>query len=278
MNMETVVAHDGVPLRCRRHVGSVDHPWLILIVPFGLDLKVADAFFDHFGGNYNIATWESRLILSCPERKVAKDDFSTTKHVRDLFSLAEFSGIDCATVVGYCSGAGVALAAANNRPEKVKRLVLVHGEFAFLDDEACMTQVGTDIDSILPLASRGEDKAQFILDRVASLKRARSGDLPQDTDINLPFSSPRYLYRYALNYLAYRETGFERLGRAVSATTLVMAGEADRQTNVCSARRIGRVIQSAQVFIDKDADHYGILRPQSNTLKQIERFLLEEQT
>jgi pimeloyl-ACP methyl ester carboxylesterase len=265
--------HDGVTLRYRCSVASENRPWLVFVIPFGLSIEIADAFFDYFANKLNVVAWESRLILSLQDRKLSKQDFALENHARDLLSIADVMSIDNAILVGYCSGAGVALAAANLRPEKFQRLVLVHGEFVFLKDDSCMTQVGKDIDSILPIASKGEDKAQLILDRVASLQQRRGADLPAHLDINLPFSNRRYLHRYALNYLAYRESDFESLARGIDVQTLVMAGDADKQTCVASASRIGRTLRQARIFVDANADHYGVVRNRSNTLQEIDRFI-----
>src|SRR5688572_22849598 len=124
MKERAVLSHDGVTLQYGYCDDASDRPWVVLIIPFGLKLDLARPFFDFLKADYNIVTWEARLILAPPERQVGSGDLSVDNHVADLLTVLDDCRIDRAKLVGYCSGAGIALAAINARPDRFEHLVL----------------------------------------------------------------------------------------------------------------------------------------------------------
>lgn len=275
----TTPSHDGCTLRygyCNQASGK---PWIALVIPFGLKVEVARAFFDFFAAQYNVVTWESRLILASPARNISLGELTVENHVADLLAVLDAQSIDRATIVGYCSGAGIALAALKHSPHRFDDLVLVNGEYTLLREPACVTQFGSDIDRILTIASQDLRTAQVILDRMRSIlermsvdKQSPDGRAPP-AGIHLPFSQAHYFHRYALNYIAYRATDFTTLARGVRRRTLLIASHGDLQTNVASSRKIHRCIPGSQIWIEPDGDHYELLRDGSSTLNQVSGFL-----
>lgn len=283
MRDRTAPSYDGCLLQLGCSERAPGKPWIALIIPFGLKVEIARAFFEFFAADYNIVTWEARLILAPPERSIGTGELTVGNHVADLLAVLDACGVQRATLVGYCSGAGVALAALKAAPQRFDDLVLVSGEYALLKEPACVTPFGSDIDSILTLASRGVDTAQLILERMRSILEGMSsnkqsaGRSAPPTGINLPFSQAHYFHRYALNYLAYRSLDFVRLAWAVRRRTLLLAGECDLHTNVTSSRRIQRCIPGSQIAVIPEGDHYELLREQSSTLHQVRNFLFAAQ-
>ncbi|HEY0685564.1 MAG TPA: alpha/beta hydrolase [Steroidobacter sp.] len=279
MRERTALSHDGCTLRYGYCDQAPGKPWIALIIPFGLNVDVARAFFDFFAADYNILTWEARLILEPPERTIAAGELTIGNHVADLFAVLDACNVERATLVGYCSGAGIALAALEASPQRFDDLVLVNGEYTLLKEPSCVTQFGSDIDTILTLASRDLKTAQLILDRMRSIleemssgKRSSNGRAPP-SGIHVPFSKPHYFHRYALNYLSYRATDFLTLASAVRRRTLLISGESDMQTNVTSSRKIQRCIAGSKLRVEPNGDHYELLRHGSSTLAQVRSFL-----
>lgn len=270
MNVETVLSRDGVRLKYA-YCGLSNRPCIALILPFGLRVDVADAFFRFYQARYDIVTWESRLILDSPEREVRPEDFTITKHVYDLVSVLSACHVSRAFLVGYCSGAGVGLAAANRFPHLFSSLTLVHGDYMLLSDEACITPFSEDIDSLLSMSARSDAHARQVFDRVSSERPQVNKNLPQGLDT--PFSQLPYLRRYALNYLGYKATDFKKLARSVTHRSLLLTGNRDAQSNAESTRRIHGIMRNADIHVDPDADHYGILREDSKTLATIWNYL-----
>ncbi|WP_444997359.1 hypothetical protein [Aliikangiella sp. IMCC44359] len=273
MKTRLITSDDGVELKCAVSCSTDKKNWIVLIIPFGLKVELAQSFFDYFENDFNIVTWESRLILSEDETSLSGNEFAIENHIADINAIEKALNIEISTLVGYCSGAGIALAAANKNPEKYSQLLLVHGEFTLLGDKACVTQVGADIDSLLPIASMSPDKAKFIMDRVSMDNSNTATSLPENIDINLPFKNSNYLYRYALNYLSYRKVDFESLAKIIKHKTVLLTGDLDKHTNIQSTMKIKELIENSEIHIDPQADHYGIVREKSLTLEKIANYL-----
>lgn len=248
-----------------------NRPWVVFIIPFGLKIELAEPFIDTLSEHFNIVSWEARAILESADYELSNNELSVESHVEDLITILVDFGVEKAAIVGYCSGAGIALATANRFPEKVEFLVLANGEYTLLDDATCTTQYGSDIDSILPIAAESESTAQFIIERMPA---GKEDGIPVGMDV--PFSEPYILKRYAENYLNYRSTDFEDIAKRTTHKSFIFTSKGDLQANVNSSLRIHSFIERSEIFVDEFEDHYGVLRKDSTTIKKIKELLESE--
>jgi len=251
-------------LRYAHAISGPDKPWITLVIPFGLEVQMASPFFEFFASHYNVCTWESRSILEDSTRECDVAEFSIDDHVADLLAVLDVLNVDESILVGYCSGAGVALAAINLAPNRFEELVLAHGEYTLLSDAQCTTQFAADMDGLLCLAASSDTRAQLVFDKIQAERFDGGANRPAGLD--RPFSSVQFLKRYAKNYLAYKATDFMQLAREVTHPVLLLAGGRDAQVNVSSSRKIHSCMSGAKLFVDPDADHYGVLTSDSPTL------------
>lgn len=274
MMERSVRCRDGVVLRCATTDIRAKKPWIMLLIPFGLKQEIAESFFDFFEPQYNVVTWESRVILRADisEADEAKQ-LCIQMHVEDVNAVACSCDIESAYVVGYCSGAGVALAATKQYPNLVDCLILVHGEYTMLGDASCTTQFAKEIDSLLSLAAQDEEHLALVFNKIKGDRFEAEHNRPNGIDV--PFSELHYFRRYALNYLSYKSVDYPALAKEINHDALVMAGGLDLQANVMSSRKINECLPNSKLLVDPDADHYGILREDSNTLVNIWNYLGE---
>lgn len=273
MKTDNLTTDDGVTLTYAYSMENRNNPWIVLIIPFGLHVSMAEPFFEFFTPRYNICTWESRLILNNSDHACEVEDFSIENHVRDLFAVVDTLDIQEAILVGYCSGAGIALAAVNSAPNRFSELILAHGEYVLLDDMNYVTQFAADMDGLLCLAASSDKRAELVHQKIQSERLENDTHRPEGLD--KPFSDINYLKRYAKNYLAYKSSDFERLASDITHPTLLMAGGRDIQVNIKSSEKIRRAISDAEIFIDPEADHYGVLTENSSTLIAIWNYISE---
>lgn len=264
MNTGTILTADGVTLNYAISEQQKGKPWIALIIPFGLRVAIAKPFFNFFQPQYNIVSWETRLILSPDDQPTSPGAFELHRHVDDFEAVLVSCNIRRCVLVGYCSGAGVALGAANRFPQRISHLVLVHGEYVLLKEPGCSTQFAREIDGLLTMANTDENHLRKIFEKVKEERIDANEHRPQGID--LPFSELAFLRRHAQNYQAYKKTDFQRLARAVTHRTLLMTGKNDAQANVASTLKIKDAIPNATLHVDDAADHYGILRENSRTL------------
>jgi pimeloyl-ACP methyl ester carboxylesterase len=268
------VGSDGVSLHYAISEYREGKPWMALIIPFGLRVAIARPFFEFFQPQYNIVSWESRLILSADERPAPADAFELRCHVSDFEVVLTTCNIRQCVVVGYCSGAGIALGAANRYPHRISHLVLVHGEYVLLNEPGCSTQFGREMDGLLTMALSDENHLRKIFEKVKN-DRVDPGE-HRPKGIDLPFSQLEFLRRHAQNYHAYKKADFQKLARFVAHRTLLMTGKRDAQANVASTLKIKEAMPKAMLHVDETADHYGILREDSSTLVTLWNHLCEQ--
>lgn len=274
MKQAVAVGSDGVSLNYAISDYQEGKPWMALIIPFGLRVTIAKPFFDFFQPQYNIVSWESRLILSPDDRPAPPGAFELCRHVRDFEIVLTSCNIRRCVVVGYCSGAGIALGAANRYPQRISHLVLAHGEYVLLNESGCSTQFAREIDGLLTMAYADENHLQKIFKKVNEERIDAGEHRPQGID--LPFSQLAFLRRHAQNYQAYKKVDFQSLAGAVTHRTLLMTGKKDAQANVASTLKIKDAMPNAMLHVDDAADHYGILREESSTLVALWNHLCEQ--
>lgn len=274
MKEKTVMSYDGIELKYATTETKIDKPWIALIMPFGLKLHMVKYFFNFFEPHYNIVVWESRSILELGGRKVSENEFAIENHLADIKTVIDTCDTKQFIVVGYCSGAGLALAAANRYPHLIKELILVHGEYTMLENASCTTQFASEIDSLLSLAGKDEEHLQLVFEKIKNDRFKENSHRPEGID--LPFTKLSFLRRYAANYLAYKKTDFEHLARYVTHKTLLLSGDLDVQANVTSTKEISKLMKNSEVYIGPEADHYELLKEDSKSMIKIWNYLYEQ--
>ena len=267
MKTSTLKTSDGATIKYGVAQDGDRRPWLILIMPFGLELTLSEPFIDFFSPQYNVVTWESRYILDSTDECQDAQALCVANHAADVLAVMDECGIRRGTLVGYCSGAGIALEAVNRAPDRFDKLFLVHGEYTMLDVRECTTQFAGDIDSLLSLAASDRKRGEKVFEKIRDERLSGGADIPDGIDN--PFSDLRYFRRYANNYTAYKSVDYRALASAVRHETYVLTGGRDIQANVASAEAIRALIPGAQIFVDEQADHYGMVRPESATMVTI---------
>jgi pimeloyl-ACP methyl ester carboxylesterase len=274
MKEAVAVGADGVSLNYAVGEYREGKPWMALIIPFGLRVTIARPFFEFFQPQFNIISWESRLILSPDEQPAPPGAFELQRHVKDFDVILSACNIRRCVVVGYCSGAGVALGAASRYPHRISHLILAHGEYVLLNEPGCTTQFAREMDGLLTMANTDEGHLRKIFEKVQQDRLDAGDHRPQGID--LPFSQLAFLRRHAQNYQAYKKADFQKLARFVTHRTLLMTGKKDVQANVASTVKIKDVMPNSTLHVDDDADHYGILREDSSTLITLWNHLCEQ--
>lgn len=267
----------GAILNCSHTEIDPAKPSLLIALPFGVPVTVAHAAFRAFEPRFNVVTWESRFILNLDQDFSGDEKLSPNEHVEDTLSLLRALEIDSCTLIGYCSGAGISLVAARRHPDVFRELILVMGEYQLFRVKGHVaTDYQRSIDTFLPVVAGGRQQAGFIFAKMAEISNAKRAGAEQselDRQINLPFSKEEYLFRYAKNYMAYRE--FDALATAggIGQRTFVIAGGRDEHSNKENSLAIAGAIGGATTYIAESGDHYDFCRPDSPTLAEIGAYL-----
>jgi len=271
--IETAVAgSSGAVLHCSHTAIDPGKPALLIALPFGVPATVAQAAFSAFAPGFNVVTWESRFILNLDQDFTGDERLAPDEHVEDMLCLLRTLEIETCHLIGYCSGAGISLLAASRHPEVFSGLILVNGEYQLFRKGHASTDYQRSIDTFLPVVASSRRQAGFIFTKMAEISNAkRGGGEPTELDrqINLPFSKEEHLFRYAKNYMAYRDFDALEVAGGVRQAAFVVTGRRDEHSSMENSEAVAGAIGAVKTFVADEGDHYDFCRAGSSTLAEI---------
>lgn len=267
----SVPGSSGAILSCRHTGLDAGKPSILIALPFGVPASLARAAFEKFEPDFNVVTWESRYILNLGLGFSGDEKLAPAEHVEDMVCILRSLQISTCRLIGYCSGAGISLLAAKQHPDIFTELILVNGEYQLFRKGHTSTDYQRSIDTFLPVVASGRQQAGFIFSKMSEISKASKGDTQSELDkqINLPFSREEYLFRYAKNYMAYRDFDALDVAAEVRQKTLVLTGQLDVHSSMENSEAVGDSIRGSEKFIDDKGDHYEFCRADSLTLEVI---------
>ncbi|WP_394827821.1 alpha/beta fold hydrolase [Pendulispora albinea] len=271
MDETLVTSVDGHPLRAFSRPWDAQKPALTFVLPFGTKYDIAQPLFEQLGARFNVLTWEARMILDDPRADVDVARITPAMHVADMMSVLARFGVARSDVIGYCSGAGIALLAAQQYPSSFSRLLLVAGEYVLPRHTCARTRFQEDVDALLPLAAKSKAHASAVFSRIPQREGVASD--PVRRAAALPFSRPEYLHRFGANYVQYRHVRFLEVARSIAHTALVLVGRRDEQVTVESSALIHEKLAHSRFHVDPAADHYDVCRGNTTIERRVLEFL-----
>jgi pimeloyl-ACP methyl ester carboxylesterase len=251
-----------------------EKPYVIIVLPFGLRPKAASELYTRLSPQFNVLTWQSRSIVDCPASAAADVVLTPQMHANDMVQVLRHFRVRTSGVIGFCSGAGIALLAAAECRMMIDRLALVCGEYMLPPGVCPQTNFQREVDSLLPLAAMSRKNAASLCEKLTSGRGKAESEF--DEDVALPFSNPEYLYRHGINYLSYRQVDFRDVARSVPHRTLLISTENDKQVTVQSSQLIAELLANKKQHIVLPGDHYEILRGRAEMVEALTAFLSEE--
>lgn len=265
-------SHDGVVLRVYRSAPAADKPVLLVVLPATTTVALIGAAVERLGRSFTVITWETRLVLDPGAGPDGAAAMSLDANVGDLESVFRYFELSSAYLIGYCTGAPVALHAAAAHPGWFRKLALVAGSYFMQPGECELTQHERDILKIMPHIAAGEQNAAALSKTFVYLRD--SGKLQGDAfalATYRPFYEGRSLYRLGLLVDDLIRAGARAPAREIGVPVLVAAGRDDAQTHCASSVLLGSELRDAELYLD-DGDHYAFCRGEARLMARIARF------
>jgi|HubBroStandDraft_1064217.scaffolds.fasta_scaffold02446_5 pimeloyl-ACP methyl ester carboxylesterase len=271
----TVTGASGATLACSHTALDPGRPTVLVAIPFGVPASVAQAAFETLKSTFNVVTWESRYILDLSHEFSGLEKLGPDEHVEDMVRVLSDLAIDRCHLIGYCSGAGISLLAAEKHPEIFTKLILVNGEYQVFRKGHVSTDYQRSIDVFLPEVAKGREQASFIFSTMSDIAMPGRSETRSELDrkINMPYSNAEYLYRAAKNYMAYRDFDALSIAARVFQDSLVLTGCLDVHSNMENSEAVGACLPHSSLFVDEQGDHYEFCRAGSSELEEIRTFL-----
>lgn len=271
----SVLGSSGAALECCHTEIDRHCPSILIALPFGVPADVAQAAFERFQPDFNVVTWESRYVLNLTQPFTGDENLAPIEHVIDMIHILTSLQIDTCYLIGYCSGAGISLLAAQQFPQVFTELIVVNGEYQLFRKGHTSTNYQRSIDTFLPEVSVSRANAHAIFLTMSEVSKASKASEPTalEKQINLPFSQEEHLFRYARNYMAYREFDALDLAAKVTQRTFVVTGAMDEHSSMENSEAVFGCLRNSRKFVDDKGDHYEFCRTGSLTLAVIDDYI-----
>jgi nucleoside-diphosphate-sugar epimerase/pimeloyl-ACP methyl ester carboxylesterase len=255
-----IESSDGVQIDAFRS-GPGAAPAVVLVnaymMPVDFVLPLAGALRTKF----QVVTWESRGTAASGGR------LDLQSHVDDLQKVLDHYDIREAHLIGWCTGAQVALSFAAQSPERCRSLTLLNGAFAA--PELPQTAFQRDLRRLAARASRSLEHAAFCHRTVVGSRKG--ADETRDTMsallgevdpailhlANRPFSTPEHLHRYAAMIADFYDSAAPSYD-ALHMPVLAVGGGKDTVCPSAATEMIAGRLTHAQTVLLPAGDHYSM--------------------
>jgi pimeloyl-ACP methyl ester carboxylesterase len=264
-----ILSTDGARLRVYASPRSRG-PRIVLVNAYGMPVELLEPLAGRLRPHAALATWDARGLPSMQERT---EDFSYTvrEHGEDLSAVLAYVGWTDAHVVGWCTGAVVAMQRAIDSPQTFRSLVLMNG--GFRGDGIELTPYQRALHAVMPqiAASRTHAAAYHRLsfanrrrgtaassfrdeDRAAHLSISSDPELAPLT--SLPFQTVENLFAYARSVASLEPASARELNR-IAVPTLLLSGPRDEVVFESSSRWVAGQIPDARFRRVPEGDHFA---------------------
>jgi nucleoside-diphosphate-sugar epimerase/pimeloyl-ACP methyl ester carboxylesterase len=223
---------------------------------------------------HRVVTWETRGVPSFSEN-FAENEAGIDAHVRDLVAVMDAHGMESAHVLGWCTGALVAMKSAFRAPERVRSLVLLNGSYS-LGEEHPRRQFEKNMRLVMPKIAASRKTAELYYRTIYLPKR--SGDnaaqadeaatqmteLLMSTDPDLihltsfPYDNVDTLHRYGRLITEALREDIEPWVDRVACPAFVVTGELDATEHPGGSRYVASRLHDARLVVHEDMDHFGL--------------------
>jgi len=266
---KTLASRDGLALQ-QFSTGVADGPVVVLVNAMGMPSEFMRPLASDLAlRGYRVLSWESRGVPNL-EAGFRPDRCGVGNQADDLEDLLDANDVARATVLGWCSGAQVALRFASQRPNRVSRLVLVNGAYS-LWRSCAFLPFQDGMNGVTPLCATSPESAALISAVIIGQVMGTGGsdELSQQVAplvsavppevVHLTagvFADGERLYRYSNMEQEFLKEPDHAWTEGVRAPTLVIAGDANVMVNPASSQEIARRIAGSRLHVVSGGNHY----------------------
>lgn len=265
---QTVHARDGAVLKVFSS-GNPTLPPLVLANAYGMPAEFMWPLAQRLQAHFHVITWECRWVPGLAHAFDA-DDCGSIVHARDLVDVLGALGVGRASVVGWSSGAQVALRALGAFPERLQAGVLLNPGVSISPSETVrVTRFETGIRSLFGKIAGNYRMAEKYCELIYGAANSDAGDartlsaILTSTDpyllymTSMPFRSPESLFRYAnMMHTLFGERPDAWTGD-VTQPVLVYVGDGDVVTHPDIGRALCDGLQDGALCHDPEGDHFA---------------------
>lgn len=271
--MVRVRASDGAELNTFFAPGPAGAPAVLLCNAIGMPMECMRPLMEHLSRSAKVASWECRGLPS-PGPDIDEMDVSIDRHAADAADVCEEYGFEQVVLVGWCSGARLAMRIAARFPGLVSGMVLLNGGHIGGTDPSVFER---NIAKVMPLIAADRRYAGLFYESIfrhkgpaeAASTESEASDLVTSTLLatdspqflhlaSRPFQSEESLYAYGRIQAAFLAEQNMDAEFDVRLPTLISTGTADTTVNPRSSWELAKRIPGAQVVELRGRDHFAM--------------------
>lgn len=262
---QIIMSDDGAPLNVYQW-GQGHRDCIVICQPIGVLSVLMRLFIEYLAKRFWVITWDTRGYPSVNEN-FHETDCSLSRHTADLFNIADQLGVERFHVVGYCTGARIALRAARARPVVVGKLALISGRFVFSEDNSSSSPRGSyfsgPAEDIALAAKAGDDLCELyrrgfhdpVLQGVEDL------DFFKDASMYV-FSSADTMQRYSQMVISALQGEKDDWIETLETETLILGAEDDKSVRMPIIRGAHFKMPNSQIITYGVGGHYAVYKPE----------------
>jgi nucleoside-diphosphate-sugar epimerase/pimeloyl-ACP methyl ester carboxylesterase len=263
---EPISTSDGVVVTGYRTPPTpATRPALLICTAFGIPVDLWRSFIKRAASRYDVFVWDTRYLPGTAP--LESTDISVARHCQDGVEVLDHFGVERAHIIGWCTGAKIALRIAAENPDRVCSLTLLSGGYNITDD-ALRTPYETDLTDVLSEIAADRELADVYYDLIY---RGSDDDIESDgavrtflNDTNpdyiqftsLPFQSADSIYRYARLITTFAMDTATDYIAGVTTPTLTIAARTDGNTHPDASRYVANTVCAGRCVELAEGDHY----------------------
>lgn len=267
---DTLVTRDKVPLNVYTHGNHRPSDAVVIVNAFGMPVDFLVPLSRKVAETHNVITWESRGV---PSRSGDNGDISCSlsEHALDMREIMDQAGVFRCHVIGWCTGATVALRFASEFPDRVASVTLLNGGYNLCGAE--QTQFEENMRTMMPLIADDRSQADYFFKTLfessavvddgdgyeasSTLDKILSSTNPRHVHLtSFPFRNSDLLYNYARLISAFIDETIEGDIARVGCPCLVVTGLRDVTASPESSIFISDYLPNAELYVDAEGDHF----------------------
>ncbi len=252
-----VTAPDGVLIPAYSS-GDPAAPPVIIVPATGMPVELSVPWITALAATFHVMTWENRGLF--PGQVAAGDSLGQGLDAQagDLIAVLDAFGVAEAHVFGLCSGAGIALAAAAEHPERIGSISLWHGDFE-LGSDSLKTIHQRDLEALMTEVALGTVSAESVH---ATIGQVLLESTPMDLAhlVLYPYASPDLLHRYCQAISVGMRTDVQGYLPRIKQPALVVTSRNDTTAHPAGSLAVARELSGAFLHVAPEGDHLTLFR------------------
>lgn len=257
---------DGARIRADVHRRADSPHAIVLILPVGIASHPMAPLIERLGAWSSVYALYSRFVLDADVVLDAGRAIDASAHARDVVALTSHFGVERVGLVGYCTGALVAVRSGFLLQQRAAAIACCSGAFELSE----RTEYERDLVDLVA-ACAGQRRAARVVRRAVSAKQDARAEFHQHTSI--PLRDDETFYKYATCLQEMYVEGMSGIAGVIDTPTLLVAGSDDQIVSPENSDVPRAHLSNSELRILAGEDHYLACRRNASAVGLIDDFL-----